>query len=309
MLIPLLMAGCSKGIDPEEQLVEIKLNAGNAATKAPIASYGQTSFSPTVAGWEVLTGETVNYTLSEKWVTTTSSIAYNAVNAPITLTTPQNYAKDKRYLTYIKSWYPAGNPAGGIVTFSAPMTDGSQDILYSQPPQFDDRYPVEVSGSKFDVITTPVEYWHPLSQFKVVAYKPAGIADEVKVLSIKLKGSEIATGIDLDNDELITVPKDVYLFNDPGTPTELTNTSKAVGDPVMVKPFDSNIIYFEVVTNQYTDQNVKVTLDVKPDDPAGYPCMPGRAYTITLKVNTEEITVVGAKIISWKEGETGSGEL
>ena len=63
LLIALLMAGCSKGIDPEEQLVEIKLNAGNAATKAPIASYGQTSFSPTVAGWEVLTGETVNYTL------------------------------------------------------------------------------------------------------------------------------------------------------------------------------------------------------------------------------------------------------
>lgn len=307
LLYALLLAGCSKNGNqqPGEQPVEIRLNAGNAGTRAPIASYGQTSFYPTIAGWESMMG-LADYSVTPDWSSTTgAAIAHNAQNAAITLSPTQTYNNDKRYYTYVKSWYPQGTSfAGGVVTFSAAAMDGTQDILYSQNPGLA-NYPVEVYGNKFENISRPIEYWHPLTQIRIEVIRAASSDDYTTVKSIKLKNALLATGIDLVNDVPVYDPtlRTVTIYD--GADISVTNVSQKVGLPVMVKPYATNQILLDVESNQVNGvYQVIATIDVDQS------FKEGKAYSILLTFNNNEITANNsARIVSWKDGDAGGGNL
>lgn len=276
----------NRGMD-ESEPVEIKLRAGAAATRAIVGPNGDTEFTPTIMGWEAPKGE-ADYTSQGTWSTVPSQpIPHNAANHTVGLLAPQYYNEDRTVYTHIKSWYPQGETvAGGIVSFTSPSTDGTQDVLFA----------TEVSGAKFDPVGSPLTYRHPLIQVKVRVIKENRYPGQLMLKGIVLKNGALPVGIDLATDRVVYgVPTDVRVAGDEGQ--EVTFTSEYAGVPVMVEPFDGTELAFDVETDEAMHPGVTATITDE-----GF--VPGKAYTITLTFSTEEVEAK-ASIAKWEAGTPG----
>lgn len=272
----------------------ILLSAG-----VPSASVGKDSkavvntgdtFTAGIAGWE--SSSQPDYaSAGVKWQTTTSVITASASPQVITLTDEQVYNADKNIRTWMKAWYPAGRLSGGKVTFER-ASDGTADVLLS----------AELSGSKSDRTGKTLAFSHVTTQLKFVVKGGAGLADDTRILEIKIKNAGLPTGLDLKTDALTVVTGDLTV---PGIDGSLVIGSSpegdAVGDPVMIAPVSGKNVVLDITTSAASYPGVTATID--GDDNF----LAGKAYTITLTFSQSALELQ-ASLAEWAEG-TGSGNV
>lgn len=290
-----LLASCS-GSEVDEvidngQPVAINLSGGVQATtvvsRAPITSGSK--FTATVLGWEAADATPPAYTSEAKWNSTTEEITASSTAGKITLTAPQYY-QSNGFKTYMKAISPVGTATGGIYTFAPVLaTDGSVDVLVADA----------VSGDK----VTPVgalAFKHALTQFNFEVKKGEGLGDDVKVTSITLKGAELPTAVNLNDNSLTSVAVSSISALTGGTTVIGDVEAPAGGNPVMVAPIAAANLTLDIVTSAGTFDGVKVTT-------TGDNFIAGTSYTITLTFQKKKIDTT-ASVADWVDG-TGSGTV
>lgn len=288
-----LLASCS-GSEVDEvidngQPVAINLSGGvqtaTAVSRAPITSGSK--FTATVLGWEAADATPPAYTSDAKWNSTTEEITASSIAGKITLTTPQYY-QSNGFKTYMKAISPVGTVATSTYTFTAPLTDGSVDVLVADA----------VSGDK----VTPVgalAFKHALTQFNFEVKKGEGLGDDVTVTSIQLNDVQLPTGVDLSNNSLKLGAATNISALTSGT-TVIGASAASAGAPVMVAPIAAADLTLDIVTSAGTFDGVKVTT-------TGDDFMAGTSYTITLTFQKKKINTT-ASVADWVDG-TGSGTV
>lgn len=288
-----LLSGCSKsdegGAGMQGDPVAIRLNSGimEVATKAAVDA--GSSFTASVAGWE--TEGTVDYTTSERrWYNTATITATTAVpGSAVTLNPARYYHANDNIKTYMKGWYPAGEPTDGVVTFE--NTDGTVDPMIT----------AAVSGSKTDAGSKNLVFNHPTTQIKFEVVAGTGLASDTKVRSISIHNAQLPTGFDL-SDNSLSYASAATLSVPHLSETAITATATAVGAPVMIKPFAGRTMTLDVTTSHASFSNVTATIDEDTD------FQPGKAYTITLTFSQKEI-VLTATVTAWDNTGSGSATI
>lgn len=287
-----LLAGCAKteGDTPESR-IPIRLTSGmtEVATKAAIHTGDE--FTAAIAGWE--TNGTVDYAAIPSWnsravISASASAAGNAV----TLDPAQYYAADDDVKTYIKGWHPAEAPGNDALVHFAKNDDGSIDPMITAP----------VQGSKTDSDSKSLIFEHPTTQIRFEVEAGSGLDPQTKIRSITVKNVQLPTGLNLaDNSVIYTdTPADLPI---PGiSEAEITPTAIPAGQPVMIKPLDTNTLTLDVTTSAASFTGITATIhgDTK--------LVPGKAYTITLTFQQKEV-LLKASVTDWNTSGTGSGTI
>lgn len=289
-----LLASCS-GSEVDEvidngQPVAINLSAGvqtaTAVSRAPITSGSK--FTATVLGWETADATPPTYTSEAKWNSTAEEITASSTAADITLTPPQYY-QSNGFKTYMKAISPVGTATTSTYTFTAPLTDGSVDVLVADA----------VSGDKVTSVGA-LAFKHALTQFNFEVKKGEGLGDDVTVTSIQLNGVQLPTGVDLSNNSLKLGAATNISALTGGTTVIGASAAPAGGNPVMVAPIAAANLTLDIVTSAGTFDGVKVTT-------TGGDFMAGTSYTITLTFQKKKIDTT-ASVAEWVVG-TGSGTV
>lgn len=284
-----LLASCS-GSEVDEvidngQPVAINLSGGVQATtvvsRTPITSGSK--FTATVLGWEAADATPPAYTSDAKWNSTTEEITASSIAGKITLTTPQYY-QSNGLKTYMKAISPVGTVATSTYTFTAPLTDGSVDVLVADA----------VAGDK-NTVASALAFKHALTQFNFKVKKGDGLGDNATITSIKLNGVKLPTGVDLSTNALAlgsatTIPALT------GGNIVIGDEAASAGAPVMVAPIATADLSLDIVTSDGTFAGVKVTT-------IGNNFKAGTSYTITLTFKKK--IEASASVEEW---ETGEGE-
>lgn len=292
-----VMTGCAKSDNPvgaeEGNPLAVRLSAGLQATTKAAVNTG-TLFTAAVAGWQN-TGA-VDYGRTRTWLTSATVTAAQTA-AEITLAQKQYYSQDGTEKTYIRAWYPQGTLTDdGTVAFAGDASyrgDGSDDVLLAG----------EVSGSALDNEPKTLAFKHPLTQLKFTVQGDALFGSSTTIRSITLKGAGVPTGFDLKRDAVSydTPAAGVGVPGIDGT-QRITTTQTAAGQPVMVRPYESNTFRVDVETSDVTYRDVAVTID------ADASTLPGKAYTVALGFAGFEITT-RANVAEWDDSGTGSGDV
>lgn len=278
--------------------VAITLSAGVEATTVltRTAIEQNSKFKATVLGWE---GDNItDFGVSPTWNTTTSDIIVSVdATKDITLKDAKYYKADGTK-TYMKAFYVDGEipkaESPNTWIYDLTKNDGSLDILMADV----------ISGDRNNS-AGPFEFKHPLTKliFKVKAGD--GLADNVTLTSIKVKGMSVPEKINLSTSVVefatpLVDPLSIGVTANTAIPLS-TAEAAIVGNPIMVKPIHGN---FEigVETSAKTYENVKVTLKTV----TGHEDGAGVAYVITLTIKDQIST--SASVADWAGGE-GEGTV
>ena len=296
-----MMASCSntevEGIDAVDngEPVAIQVTAGvktnvvAGLSRAPLVSG---TFEATILGWEGT--DTPEYSTAAPWLVTGKNIS---VTESTTVKLDKYYDTNNATKTYMKACYPVGTVTNGVYNFTDIDKDGSVDVLYAG----------EISGSRAAAPTTGFVFNHMLTQIKFSIKAGDGLLNGTKLKSITLKEPQVATGINLKTNALVTeapsTPISVKIAEG-GIEIQDGDAKLIENSELMIAPTTGKTMSLTVVTNDGTKDktfdNVVVTVDGSEFFAAG------TAYTVTLTFK-EKISVE-TTVTAWKDG-TGSGTV
>lgn len=282
----LTLFGCTKngnreGDDTIRLTTSVKASSG---VKAPVTETSE--FTAYVAGWEPA-GE-VNYGVEPNW-NSVAVIPAGATGSEITLEPVRSYHKTNN--TYIRAWYPAIAPSGGVITLQD--NDGRTDLLYTKEA---------VSGSRTSHVQTPLTFSHLLTQLKFEFIDGGSWDPTEKIIGITLKNVALPTTLDLRTGTLSLT--NVTELMVPGISVEgvtVGATAVATGNPLMIMPLNTNTFKIDVQTSAKTFTDVTITTD----DPT---FLEGRAYTTTITLTKTGVIGLTATVGNWTNG-TSSGAI
>lgn len=284
------MAGCAKNGGRAEtpvpgEPVPVSLSASiSAGTKAPV-NEGD-SFIAAIAGWE--SAAEVDYTQDASWYNEAAVTA--SEGSSVTLNPARTYRADDAIKTHMLAWHPAGEPAGGAVSFD---NKGEVDAMVA----------AEVIGSARDYRNKTLVFTHPTTQlvFKLVA--DGTLDDGTQIRSITIKDAQIPVGFNIGAGAVNVNYASAADLSVPGIADEtITPEGVTAGRPVMIKPFTGNKMNLDVVTSGGTFENVAVTIDGDEN------FQPGKAYEITLTFKQSEI-VLRASVTPWDYSGSGAATI
>lgn len=302
-----MMASCAntdvEGVVDNGEPVAIQLSAGVEATTVltRAAIEQDAKFKATVLGWEG--NDITDFGVNPAWTAVSSDINVSKnVTSNITLTDAVDASKAEYYKadgtkTYMKAFYVNGetptaeSPNAWI--YDLTKQDGSLDILMADAINGDKNNP---AGS--------FEFKHPLTKLIFQVKAGDGLADNVTLTSIKVKGMSVPEKINLGTSkvEFGASPVDLSIGVTAGTAIpSSTKAAAIVGNPIMVKPI-SGSFEINVETSVKTYPNVTVTLKAVTDHVDGA----GVAYVITLTIKDQIST--SASVADWAGGE-GEGTV
>lgn len=292
LLCATIFTGCSKGEETVTDGLAIRLNAGMQNTVTRSAVNSGDKFTAQVAGWEVAAGGTKDYGTTSTW-STTAEITASETTGNIALAEGQFYNPTETIRTYLKAWYPQGEPVGGVVNFTS---DGMVDVMLAS----------EVVGSAIDNKIKSLNFKHKLTQLKFELLGDETFANSnITVKSITVLDARLPNGFDLTKDEVKYTDAAALLIPGISTPQALTTQKTRVGNSVMIAPFVGNTFKADVVTNNGSIDTTYSGITVTIDNDANF--VEGRAYTICLIFNAPGISV-SATVTPWTTG-TGSGTV
>lgn len=266
----------------------VKTNVVAGVTRAPLTGG---TFEATILGWEGTAAP--DYATATPWIVTAADIN---VATSTTVTLNKYYDTDDAKKTYMKACYPAGTVTDGIYNFTGIAEDGSMDILYAG----------EISGSRAAAPVAGFVFNHVLTQIKFSIEAGDGLLNGTKLKSIKLNAPQVATGIDLKSNTLVTkTPSTPISVTIADGGIEIPDVAKSIDNSeLMIAPTTGKTMSLTVVTNDGTSDktfdNVVVTVD------EGESFAAGTAYTITLTFK-EKISVE-TTVTTWKTS-TASGTV
>ena len=295
-----MMASCSntevEGIDVVDNgepvaiqvTAGVKTNVAAGVTRAPLTSG---TFDATILGWEGT--DTPEYSTVTPWIVTGKDI--NVVGST-TVILDKYYNTSNGTKTYMKACYPVGTVTEGVYNFTGIKEDGSVDVLYAG----------EISGSRAAAPVTGFVFNHMLTQVKFSIKAGDGLLNGTKLKSITLNAPQVATGINLKSNALVTKA--------PSTPISVTIADGGIEIPdvatpianseLMIAPTTEKTMSLTVVTNDGTSDKTFDNVVVTVDDSEFFAA--GTAYTVTLTFK-EKISVE-TTVTAWKTG-TASGTV
>lgn len=296
-----MMASCSntevEGIDPVDngEPVAIQVTAGvqtnvvAGVTRAPLVSG---TFEATILGWEGTAAP--EYSTAAPWIVTGKSIN---VTESTTVILDRYYDTNNATKTYMKACYPAGTVTDGVYNFTGIKEDGSVDVLYAG----------EISGSRAAAPTTGFVFNHMLTQIKFSIKAGDGLLNGTKLKSITLKEPQVATGINLKTNALVTeapsTPISVKIAEG-GIEIQDGEPTPIVDSELMIAPTTEKTMSLTVVTNDGTKDKTFSNVEVTVKE--GNSFAAGTAYTVTLTFK-EKISVE-TTVTAWKTAEA-SGDV
>lgn len=286
----ILAVGCSKTEGSRESDSDgvIRLRSGvrvATSAKAPIGS--AETFTAQVCGWESATQ--ADLATTPEWIAT-AQIRSDAVDANFDIN-PLNYYDKNGKTTFIRAWYPLGEPTDGKVLYNNP--DGMIDVMLTQ----------SVSGSLALPVSTSLVFEHltTLLRFEI---KGEGWNAEEKITGITLKGVSLPVGVDVKTGKLIEGDATDFALKGISAqgvaPQE--RTSQAICDAVMMVPTGDKALYVDVTTTVKKYENIAVTAHSDGTYSAG------TAYTATLTFSGQAGITVGSTVGEWTQGTSG-GEI
>lgn len=304
-----MMASCAntdvEGVSTVDngEPVAIQLSAGVEATTVitRAAIEQDANFSATVLGWE--SDDITNFEVKPTWNAVTSDIrvstvATNNVKLTDAADATAKYYKANGTKTFMKAFYVDGekptaeSPNAWI--YDLTKRDGTLDILMADAVSGDRNTPAD-----------PFLFKHPLTKliFKVIAGD--GLADDVTLTSINVKGMSVPEKINLGTSEVEFGTNPVASLSigvEPQTAIPASTAEAAeVGNPIMVKPINGKF-KIEVVTSKTTYSDVEVNLTTVADHADGA----GVAYFITLTFKDQIST--SASVTDWA-ASSGAGTV
>lgn len=290
-------------INPKDEKVEIKLNAGVSSISTKAAIESNEAGNPTSNVENVFL-----YKQEGKAEPTWSSVTLgNAIGVTINSngtidfgSNPQYYPIDGSNVYFIG--YRTGNTTAETPTdnkISVTIT-GNEDVLYAS--SFD-------AGTRASTTTgTKMTFKHLLTQIKFTLQKDANVTGDISVTSIKIiKASDaglkntfnmsLADGTLSDWSGTLS---DISVTNIPTG--NLTTTASSSTDGVMLEPEISSIT-IEVASTSFPDG--KLTTNITGVSSGKFEA--GTSYTIALTVKDKSVSG-SASIEKWNEAN-GSGEL
>lgn len=300
-----MLASCAntdvEGVVENGEPVAIQLSAGVEATTVltRAAIEQDAKFKATVLGWE---GNNItDFGVNPTWTAVSSDINVSKnVTSNITLTDAVDASKAEYYKadgtkTYMKAFYVDGespkaqSPNAWI--YDLTKKDGSLDILIADA----------INGDK-NTSAGSFEFKHPLTKLIFQVKAGDGLADNVTLNSIKVKGMSVPEKINLGTSKVEFGENPTDLSITAGTTIPSSTTDAAiVGNPIMVKPINQSFT-IDVVTSVKTYKNVNVTLKTV----TGHEDGAGVAYVITLTIKDQIST--SASVADWADGE-GAGTV
>lgn len=302
-----MMASCAntdvEGVVENGEPVAITLSAEVEATTVltRAAIEQDAKFKATVLGWE--DNNITDFEVNPAWTAVSSDINVSKnVTSNITLTDAVDVSKAEYYKadgtkTYMKAFYVDGESpkaqSSNAWIYDLTKKDGSLDILIADA----------INGDK-NTSAGSFEFKHPLTKLIFQVKAGDGLADNVTLTSIKVKGMSVPEKINLGTSkvEFGENPTDLSIGVTAGTTIPSSTTDAAiVGAPIMVKPISASFT-IDVVTSAKTYENVNVTLKTV----AGHEDGAGVAYVITLTIKDQIST--SASVADWAAGE-GEGTV
>lgn len=295
-----MMASCSntevEGIDAVDngEPVAIQVTAGvktnvvAGVTRAPLVSG---TFEATILGWEGTAAP--EYSTAAPWIVTGKSIN---VTESTTVILDRYYDTNNATKTYMKACYPAGTVTDGVYNFTGIKEDGSVDVLYAG----------EISGSRAAAPTTGFVFNHMLTQIKFSIKAGDGLLNGTKLKSISLNAPQVATGINLNTNALVTkTPSTLISVKIAEGGIEIQDGATPIANSeLMIAPTTEKTMSLTVVTNDGTKD--KTFSDVEVTVKEGNFFAAGTAYTVTLTFK-EKISVE-TTVTAWETAEA-SGDV
>ncbi len=288
-----LLTGCSKSengeLDTVRERIPIQLNSGIREVTTRAAINTDDEFAASIVGWE--TDGTIDYSTKFSWSNETTITASTSIPGnTVTLIPTRYYAANDNVKTYIKGWHPVGTPSNGRVTFN--NTDGTIDAMISSA----------INGSKKDSDNKNLVFEHPTTQIKFEVQAGTGLEAGTTIKSISIQEAQLPIGFDLTDNSVIYDNNPIELTVPGISEVEITTDPVAIGEPIMIKPFDNQTMTVNVETSTASFKNVTVTID---DDTK---FLPGKAYTVTLTFQQKEI-LLKAAVTAWNDSGTGAATI